>query len=123
MPGTGGETVAVAVFGAIVASHTPAYAAGPDRVAGKGTIHAEGPASFTDITLTVNASDRTPGAGTDATGIVSISDRPSNGVGQDIQGDAFCVNATGDHGAVVKNGHEQHSQRRQRTDVLRSHRR
>lgn len=87
--------VSVAGFGGA------AYAAGPDQVQGQGTFHAEGPGSFTDTTIRVNASDSTPGVGTDASGKLSVTDAPSNNVPVNLEADAFCVNAEGNRGVVV----------------------
>ncbi len=86
---------------AFLAFGSPAQAAGPDHVFGQGTYRAEGPASFTDTALDLQGTDATPGVGTDGRGRFSISDRPSNGDGSDLQGDVFCVNATGNRGVVV----------------------
>jgi hypothetical protein len=82
---------------ATAAVSTPAYAAPPDQVQGKGSyrIVADVGDLFVDLTADVNATDSTPGVGTDANGRMTITYAPSNDVTSTIKADPFCVNAIG----------------------------
>ena len=70
-------------------------------VFGSGTYHAAGPGSFSDVAITLAASDTTPGVGLDGHGTFTIHEQPSNNGPTDLQGTAFCVNVTGNRGVVV----------------------
>src|SRR4051794_34901404 len=72
---------------------TPANAAGPDVVAGGGTV------SSVSFALTSGATDRTPGVGRDASGMISVKFAPE--VGIDDTARVVCVSATGNAANVV----------------------
>ncbi|WP_104137529.1 hypothetical protein [Arthrobacter sp. ZGTC131] len=89
---------------ALIATATvsgPANAAAPDQVLGKGTHRVQNGDQFTDVTVDVNATDPTPGAGTDARGKLTFTVEQSVGPDATYKADPFCVNAEGDLGTVV----------------------